>query len=69
MDYKSSYPESLNKNDEKDKAFEKFNKAFEEDIVPIWNDPETIDKLKIAAFYNYITNNWAEFISRLEGNQ
>lgn len=55
--------------EEKDKVFEKFNKAFEEDIVPLWNDPETIDKLKIAAFYNYITGRWSEFISRLEGNQ
>lgn len=48
---------------------EEKDKVFEEDIVPLWNDPETIDKLKIAAFYNYITGRWAEFISRLEGNQ
>lgn len=67
MDYKSSYPESLNKNDEKDTVFEKFNKQFEEDIVPLWNDPKTINKIKVVAFYNYITGKWAEFILRLEG--
>ena len=55
--------------EEKDKVFEEFNKRFEEDIVLIWNDQETINQLKIAAFYNYIIGTWEEFISRLEGNQ
>ena len=55
--------------EEKDKVYEEFNKRFEEDIVPIWNDQETINQLKIAAFYNYIIGTWEEFISRLEGNQ
>lgn len=55
--------------EEKDEVFEKFNKAFEEDIVPIWNDPETINQLKIAAFYNYLIGTWEEFISRLEATK
>lgn len=69
MDYKSSYPESLNEYNAEDKVFEDFYNRFEEDIVPLWNDPSTIDRLKLIAFYNYITNQWAEFILRLEGNQ
>lgn len=69
MDYKSMYPEFLEpgKDEYSNKeVIDAFNKVFNRDVVPLYNNENISGKTVMTAFDYYLSNDWDYFVNYMK---